>query len=315
MALSLCAVLSCAVRQEVGVDEQAEALQPDSHNSEEAPWNVTENLKYEEVQAELLHFLESKRSSKSISGPRKLLHYLKLKLRQSPPKFKKKKRLRKVLDKLWKLHESGRASSSGCQLGGLLAKLFATCIDTKNEIGWGMVGQMFMKKIRSSSVSVTNFCDSELKFEHWNCRESASDIFLYGQELVQTLQIPEEQKTGLLPKETLLLVQSFCNLCRWLLPIATSAQAAMLWAGFWNDPEDSDSRTSKDKLFDFAEMIDHQTVHPATQFGRFIEEQGDLDKCYSDKSEDELTQNMWSFASMSFVMGMKEKKQSAWDPY
>ena len=308
-ALSLCAVLACAVREgREGIDIGEAALTPakfqeerarsdskttDHQRALEEPWTLTENLRYEEVQAELL---------------KNLTPVVDQDIDPSFPKFKRKQELREVIEILRNLNQSNRLPPSGCQLGGLLAQLTWECEQAEPQNVW----------IRHQG---TSFEHEENPFRlsslpNKTCRESAADIFLYGRDLVQALQVPAEAIHDLMvPAETLPLVQSLWFLQKWLVHMATAQSAAILWAGFWTDPDDpkgADSRTSKQKLFEFARLTDHQTVHPATLLGRTIEEHGDLNRCYRDESENELAQNMWSLVSMFFVIGMQQKEQRAW---
>ncbi|CAK9044184.1 unnamed protein product [Durusdinium trenchii] len=59
-------------------------------------------------------------------------------------------------------------------------------------------------------------------------------------------------------------------------------------------------------------MTEHGTVHPSTQLGRIIEKHHDLRLCESEKEKKEvkfILNNMWTIASFSFVLGMREKCQ------
>ena len=75
-----------------------------------------------------------------------------------------------------------------------------------------------------------------------------------------------------------------------------------------SDPEGHKSRTSKERLFDFADRIETQTVHPSTHLGRMAEENGNLANCQGPIAND-LKSNMWSFFSFSFVYSMRKKNQ------
>ena len=95
-----------------------------------------------------------------------------------------------------------------------------------------------------------------------------------------------------------------------MVPLATASKHALLWAGFWE--AEPTGRASISKLNHFAELMDHQTIHPNTALGRIIEDSGQVSECYG-KSRDNLTvqlaDNLWSIASMSFVLGMKQSGQ------
>ena len=86
---------------------------------------------------------------------------------------------------------------------------------------------------------------------------------------------------------------------------------ALLWTGFWDgDPE---NRTTMTKLSNFAKAIEHATVHPDSFLGQAIEASENLDACYEDAQTSALVGNMWSIASMSFVLGMHERAQGTDD--
>ena len=51
-------------------------------------------------------------------------------------------------------------------------------------------------------------------------------------------------------------------------------------AGFWDD--DPEHRTTKTKLSNFANAMDHATVHPDSFLGRAIEASQNLDGCHED---------------------------------
>ncbi|CAK9105645.1 Ankyrin-3 (ANK-3) (Ankyrin-G) [Durusdinium trenchii] len=113
------------------------------------------------------------------------------------------------------------------------------------------------------------------------------------------------------PPETLPLVKSLEFLQKWLVKLATAKKEAILWAGFWTDPDAEDGhlhRASKETLQRFAHLTETETVHPSTKLGRMIEEFNELDQCKGELAW-KLTGNFWSFASYSFVLGMKRKKQ------
>ena len=197
--------------------------------------------------------------------------------------------------------------SAKCQIGRLWAKLRDECLKAKPENVWVRVKGM-------PKVLARNPFQKLLPAK--TCEQSAADVFLYGQELVMALKVPDKKVWAKqVSKEQLPFVQSLWFLRNWLVPIAETKGAALLWAGFWTDPKDPQSRTSKEKLFNFAQMTDHQIVHPATLLGTMIEDLDDLNKCYEGKHERELAMNMWSFVSMCFVMGMQQKEQSSWDFY
>ena len=178
----------------------------------------------------------------------------------------------------------------GCwdQLGGLLSDLNVACVEASPK-------EHYIFKYYEPALPEKD------------CVASAMDIFIYGQRLVEALQVPEEQvEQKRVSPELAPLVQSLYFLRSWLVPLATTSHSAMLWAGFWDgDPE---NRTTQQALFEFAAATDHETMHPSTELGRLIERHGQLSHCYSGETMDFMN-NMWSFCSMSFVMGMKSKAQ------
>ena len=181
----------------------------------------------------------------------------------------------------------GREGCKG-QLGGLLASLAAACEEASPEEHY--VFKYYKPKLPQKT-----------------CAASSADLFIFGQRLVEALQVPEEEVVEKrLTPDVAKLVQSLYFLRSWLVPLATARQASLLWAGFWDgDPK---NRTTLQTLSDFAAATDHQTVHPTTELGRLIELHGELSHCYASQTR-HFMDNMWSFSSMAFVMGMKAKTQ------
>ena len=134
------------------------------------------------------------------------------------------------------------------------------------------------------------------------------DLFLHGQDLlkVETSQVPQHEKLPLL--------QSLRFLEQWLVKLAklpTAKNEPVLWAGFWTDPDAEHGhlhRASKETLQRFSRLTETNTIHPSTKLGRMIEQFNELDQCKGELAW-KLTGNFWSFASYSFVLGMKRKKQ------
>jgi len=139
------------------------------------------------------------------------------------------------------------------------------------------------------------------------CTESISDIFTLGSELVETLHIARDAVAALdVAGKMLRRYQALSFLRSWLVKLTETQHHALLWAGFWDgDPE---KRTTKAKLFKFAKDIDHATVHPDSFLGQAIQASENLDAC-EDAQTSALVGNMWSIASMSFVLGMHERAQ------
>ncbi|CAE7323623.1 unnamed protein product [Symbiodinium sp. CCMP2456] len=97
---------------------------------------------------------------------------------------------------------------------------------------------------------------------------------------------------------------------QWLDALAYSEKQAILWAGFWEG--ESSGRTTKEALFQFADLLDRQTVHPGTELGQLVEKHDGLDQCsYQRTHERELLQNFWTWASASFVRGMVRHGQES----
>ena len=64
----------------------------------------------------------------------------------------------------------------------------------------------------------------------------------------------------------------------WITHLCTSDKESMLWAGFWEGG--TEGRTTTKALFDFASMVDTQTVHPSTELGNMVANHNDLDSCF-----------------------------------
>ncbi|CAE6958596.1 unnamed protein product [Symbiodinium sp. CCMP2592] len=142
------------------------------------------------------------------------------------------------------------------------------------------------------------------------CAESTSDIFALGSELVETLHVSRDAIAfGDVAGETLRRYQALSFLSSWLVKLTETHDRALLWAGFWDgDPE---NRTTRATLSNFAKAIEHATIHPNSFLGQAIEASENLDSCYKDPQTRALAGNMWSIASMSFVLGMRERAQGA----
>lgn len=155
------------------------------------------------------------------------------------------------------------------------------------------------------------------------CAESARDILLYGLELVKAMQVPAEliwnyhlpegKKFRKENRNTYRLVQKLFFLKSWLRPVAAPTKRAILWSGFWTDPEVGPAgRTSKESLFAFANLTEHDTLHPSTELGRIMEAHQELSACF--QVENPIAQNMannvWALASFMFVLGSEMQEQS-----
>ncbi|CAE7322938.1 unnamed protein product [Symbiodinium necroappetens] len=140
------------------------------------------------------------------------------------------------------------------------------------------------------------------------CAGSISDIFALGDELVETLHVSRDAIASLdVDDKTLRRYQALSFLRSWLVNLTRTDGHALLWAGFWDgDPQ---NRTTQAKLSNFARATEHSTMHPNTFLGQAIEASQDLDACYKQATTNTLAENMWSIASMSFVLGMRERAQ------
>ena len=71
-------------------------------------------------------------------------------------------------------------------------------------------------------------------------------------------------------------------------------------------------RTSKESLFAFANLTEHDTLHPSTELGRIMEAHQELSACFH--VENPIAQNMannvWALASFMFVLGSEMQEQS-----
>ncbi|CAE7414636.1 unnamed protein product [Symbiodinium sp. CCMP2456] len=185
------------------------------------------------------------------------------------------------------------ASASVChqQLGRVINNLTLSCEDLQPEADW------LLDCLPDSYV-----------LPNKTCADSVSDIFALGSKLVETLRVSRDALASLdVAGETLRRYQALSFVRSWLVKLTETRHHALLWAGFWDgDPE---NRTTKAKLFSFAKAIDHATVHPDSFLGQAIEASQDLDACYKDPQTNALAANMWSIASMSFVLGMRDKAQ------
>ena len=104
--------------------------------------------------------------------------------------------------------------------------------------------------------------------QNMTCAESARDILLYGRELVKAMQVPAELVWNYhLPEgrkfrkenwKTYRLVQKLFFLKSWLRTVAAPAKHAILWSGFWTDPEEGGwrgtSNISRYAVFDRREV-------------------------------------------------------------
>jgi len=183
------------------------------------------------------------------------------------------------------------ASAGAChqQLGLLMNNLMFACESSRPKADW-----------------LLDYSDPVLPDK--TCAESVSDIFALGNELVETLRVSRDAVASFdVDSKTLRRYQALSFLRSWLVDLTKTLQHALLWAGFWDgDPE---NRTTQTALSNFAKEIEHAPLHPNTFLGRAIEASQDLSACYEDAQTRELAANMWSIASMSFVLGMRDRAQ------
>eukprot|EP00439_Symbiodinium_sp_Y106_P020339 s6085_g2.t1 len=187
--------------------------------------------------------------------------------------------------------QSAGASVCHQQLGRVINNLTLSCEDLQPNADWLLA-----------------YLPDSYVLPNKTCMESVSDIFALGSELVETLRISRDAVASLqVDNEQVRRYQALSFLRSWLVNLTATGHHALLWAGFWDgDPE---NRVTKAKLFNFAKAIDHATVHPDSFLGQAIEASENLDACYRDPQTNALAANMWSIASMSFVLGMRDKAQ------
>eukprot|EP00439_Symbiodinium_sp_Y106_P019024 s4063_g2.t1 len=180
---------------------------------------------------------------------------------------------------------------SGCfrQLGNVIANLTAACEERNPQEH--VVFQYYTPPLPKKT-----------------CNESVDDIFVRGSALVEAMQVSMDDLASLkLNEGTVAMVHALYFLRAWLIPLARTHSPAMLWAGFWDaDPR---NRTTLQTLHEFATATDHATVHPDSWLGQVIDSSDDLVDCYKEDTRHLLT-NMWAITSMSFVLGMMERRQS-----
>ncbi|CAE7361086.1 ANKRD50 [Symbiodinium sp. CCMP2456] len=197
--------------------------------------------------------------------------------------------LRERIDRIRKDWQSPSATACHQQLGRLMNSLTIECGGLQPKADWLL--DYYVPALPNKT-----------------CDESVSDIFALGDELVETLRVSRDAVASLdVDGKTLRRYQALSFLRSWLVKLTETRHHALLWAGFWDgDPE---NRTTMTKLSNFAKEIEHATVHPTTFLGRAIEASENLDACYKDPQTSALAANMWSIASMSFVLGMRDKAQ------
>ena len=185
--------------------------------------------------------------------------------------------------------QSGSAGACHQQLGQLMYNLAHACESWHPKADW-----------------LLDYYDPVLPDK--TCAESVSDIFALGNELVETLRVSRDAVASFdVDDKTLRRYQALSFLRSWLVKLTETADHALLWAGFWDgDPE---NRTTQAALSNFAKATEHATVHPNSFLGQVIEASESLDACYEDAQTSALAGNMWSIASMSFVLGMRERAQ------
>ena len=191
-----------------------------------------------------------------------------------------------IITKDW---QSASAGACHQQLGLLMNNLMFACESSRPKADW-----------------LLDYSDPVLPDK--TCAESVSDIFALGNELVETLRVSRDAVASFdVDSKTLRRYQALSFLRSWLVDLTKTLQHALLWAGFWDgDPE---NRTTQTALSNFAKEIEHAPLHPNTFLGRAIEASQDLSACYEDAQTRELAANMWSIASMSFVLGMRDRAQ------
>ena len=97
--------------------------------------------------------------------------------------------------------------------------------------------------------------------------------------------------------------------------LATSDKETIFWQGMW-DGAGSDGRTTKQALFDFANLVDNSTVYP-TELGKMVEKHGDLQQCSKDPAAFEkftirptgLLQNFYNLLGWTLAQDKAQKLQ------
>ncbi|CAE6958695.1 unnamed protein product [Symbiodinium sp. CCMP2592] len=199
------------------------------------------------------------------------------------------KTLRERIARIRKDWQSASATACHQQLGRLINNLTLACNGLQPKADWLL--DYYMPALPNKT-----------------CADSVSDIFALGNELVETLRVSRGAVASAdVAGEDLRRYQALSFLRSWLVDLTRTHHRALLWAGFWDgDPE---NRTTQTALSNFAKRIEHATVHPYTFLGQAIEASENLDACYEDAQTNALAVNMWSIASMSFVLGMRERAQ------
>eukprot|EP00435_Cladocopium_sp_Y103_P073839 s332_g45.t1 len=165
------------------------------------PASVGEEVSAEEMQRELLDFLRRNKAG-------------------DLPKFKEPS-----LEYTDFLYRAQQDPKSACQkqMGGLLLELTTKCqrtVGRKQRQGKGNRNQIFFKHLE----------DLPLK----TCPESAEDLFLHGKDVVRAQQVGNDFAKDA-PTATKPLLQAGLFLKEWIVELATTEKAGILWAGFWTN--------------------------------------------------------------------------------
>ena len=197
--------------------------------------------------------------------------------------------LRERIARIRKDWQSASAIACNQQLGRLINNLTLACESLQPKADWLL--DYYVPALPNKT-----------------CADSVSDIFALGNKLVEALHVSRDAVASFdVAGEMLRRYQALSFLRSWLVKLTETHDRALLWAGFWDgDPE---NRTTQTALSSFAKAIEHTTVHPDSFLGQAIEASENLDTCYKDPQTSALAGNMWSIASMSFVLGMREKAQ------
>ncbi|CAE7414653.1 ANKRD50 [Symbiodinium sp. CCMP2456] len=201
---------------------------------------------------------------------------------------------RTLRERVARVREDWQSTSANVchqQLGRLVNNLTLTCEGLQPQADW-----------------LLDYLPDSYILPNKTCVESVGDMFALGNELVETLRVSRDAVASLkVDHKTLRRYQALSFLRSWLVNLTETRHHALLWAGFWDG--DSENRTTMTKLSKFAKAIEHATVHPDSFLGQAIEASENLDACYKDPQTNALAANMWSIASMSFVLGMRERAQ------
>ena len=172
---------------------------------------------------------------------------------------------------------------------------------------WQMMTAPCAKDMNAFFADLLSQCVSKHPREGVRCMDQVSQVF-DGRH--SDLAVPIEQHRRYERYDD--------QLSSWFVPLATTSQSKskMLWAGFWDGENAEDGRTTETALFNFAKLVDHETVHPDTILGRLVDKYHVFRSCDGDPGawrNSELTggplPHFWRAASEAFVWAMAKANQ------